>query len=99
MLVPFGYGFLGLATLASSILNGALQARLSLRILLIKTFVIGAPLLALGSLFGTRGLFVGISLGHLVGGLYALWALRTALRNVGAEQQSEQLGQLAWAIK
>ncbi|MBB6462221.1 MATE family efflux transporter [Flammeovirga kamogawensis] len=63
--------FYGLFLVTSSILNGLQQSKKSLRIMLIKTLLFTVPLAIVGSTWGVEGIFIGVSLSNVLGGIYA----------------------------
>ncbi len=74
-IVPFSYGLIGIAILASSSMNAINKPLRSATIIALRMLVLILPLSALGSmLFGLKGLLVGMVLGHIIGGTIAwLW--------------------------
>ena len=72
LIVPLSYGLLGVGVIVNSIYNAMDQPKLSVALILIRLFGLLLPLSWLGmQLGGLPGLFVGISLAYVGGGVAA----------------------------
>ncbi len=84
IIVPFSYGFQGIIMLLVSSLNAMHKPVTAFYWNFMRLFVYTLPLAWLGSwLYGIEGLFAGITMGNIVGGvmgyLYALKLRKEAL--------------------
>ena len=79
-IVSISYVFYSLYLISSSIFNGLQLPFNSLKIILVKTLVFTVPLCLLGSLWGVAGIFVGLALSNVLGGLYAGRQVRAQLK-------------------
>ncbi len=78
LVVPFSYGFQGVVMMLISGLNALHQPMKAFQWSFMRLFVFTLPVAWVGSqLYGIEGLFIGIAVGNVVGGLlgylYALW--------------------------
>ncbi len=78
------YILYGLFVITSSIFNGLQQPMKSLKIMIVKTFVFTLPMTLLGSLVGVKGIFIGLSVSNVFGGIYAAIIMRKDLRSTGS---------------
>ena len=78
-IIPFSYGLIGIAILASSSMNAINKPLRAATIIALRMVGLILPLSALGGwLFGLRGIFIGMVLGNIIGGSFAwLWIRRT----------------------
>lgn len=83
-LVAISYAFYSLYLISSSIFNGLQLPVNSLKIILVKSFVFTLPLVLIGSLWGVEGIFAGLSLSNVLGGLYAGQQIRKQLKKVNS---------------
>jgi putative MATE family efflux protein len=79
-IVAVSYGFIGLLNMISAILIGLQLPRLSLRLMLVKTFVLTVPLLAVASFFSATAIFVALSLANVLSGIFAVIELRRSAK-------------------
>ena len=70
-IVSLSYIFYGLVLITTSIFNGLQLPINSLKISLIKFFVMTIPLTWIGSTWGIRGIFIGFALSNVLAGIYA----------------------------
>ncbi len=83
-ITALSYPAFGLMTVTSAIFNGIQIPRDSLKILLVKTFVLTIPLTLLGSLWGYLGILVGLSLSNIAGGIHAARVMKRSLVKSGS---------------
>ncbi len=83
-IVGISYVYYGLYLITSSIFNGLQLPVNSLRIMLVKTFLFTVPLTLIGAYFSVSGIFIGLSLSNIFGGIYARREMRTQLRKAGS---------------
>ncbi|MBB3697718.1 MATE family efflux transporter [Flammeovirga yaeyamensis] len=80
--VSVSYIFYGLFLVTTSILNGLQKPQQSLQIMVIKTLVFTVPLALIGSYFyEVIGIFMGIGLSNILGGIYASYMMRKEINN------------------
>lgn len=74
-IVPVSYIFYGILRVYAAAFNGIGMARRALYLTILQAFVLGIPVIALGSyFFEIRGLFTGVAISYGVSGLLAyLW--------------------------
>lgn len=82
--VAGSYAFYGLYLITASILNGLQRTMEAMKIMLVKTLVFTIPLCLIGALFSVHGIFIGLGLSHLIGGLYAGYEMHKELRRVNS---------------
>ena len=70
-IVSLSYIFYGLVLITTSIFNGLQLPINSLKISLIKFFVVTIPLTWIGSIWGIKGIFIGFALSNVLAGIYA----------------------------
>ncbi len=70
-IVGLSYIFYGLFLITTSILNGLQLTLDSFKISLIKSLLFSVPLTIIGSFWGINGIFIGISMGNILAGVYA----------------------------
>jgi putative MATE family efflux protein len=75
-IVSISYVFYGLFIITSSIFNGLQLPLNSMRIMIVKSAAFTIPLTLIGSFFGVSGIFVGISVGNILAGIYAAYEMR-----------------------
>ncbi len=80
--VGASYIFYGLYLITASIFNGLKLPVNSLRIMLVKSFVFTVPLTLLGSFWGVKEIFIGLSISNVLGGIYAAFEMQRQLRKV-----------------
>lgn len=84
-IVSLSYVFYGFYIITSSIFNGLQLPVNSLKIILVKTVAFTIPLTMIGSFFGgVRGIFIGLSISNILGGLFATFEMRKQLNKVGS---------------
>ncbi len=52
--------------------------------MLVKTFFFTVPLTIAGTYFGVTGIFVGLSISNILGGIYASYVMRKQLKKVNS---------------
>ncbi|HUT56871.1 MAG TPA: MATE family efflux transporter [Phycisphaerae bacterium] len=94
-ILPVGYGLRGVTLLAGSSFNGMHRPGSAAILNILRMFGLYVPLAWLGGkLFGLYGLFGGLTVSNVVGGLVAMvWMLRASRRaaQVAAAQQAPEL--------
>jgi putative MATE family efflux protein len=85
LIVGLAYPFLNLTTVTLSIFNALSLSKVSLQLTLIKYVVILLPALLLGQLLGIWGIFLGLMLTHLLGGLMTIRRYREWLKEKDAD--------------
>lgn len=75
-IVSLSYVLYGLYLITTSIFNGLQLPLNSLKISLIKTFLLTIPLCFAGSFWGVNGIFIGLALSNVLAGLYASRQMR-----------------------
>ncbi|WNJ17925.1 MATE family efflux transporter [Pontibacter sp. G13] len=83
-LVSGSYVFYGLYQVTVAIFQGLQMPKKSLRIVVVRTFLLVMPLAFIGSYWGVLGIFIGITVGNVLGGVYAGFEMRKELRRVGS---------------
>ena len=84
LLVPISYGLSAMIILVNVAMNVLGRPRLALYINLARLFLIYTPLALLGRyLYDLNGIFIGISIGNLIGFILAFTLLRKALGEHG----------------
>ncbi|NKB65755.1 MAG: MATE family efflux transporter [Candidatus Latescibacteria bacterium] len=89
-IVALSYIPFGLLTVTAAIFNGVLDPAKALRILLVKALVLTLPLVAVGSLFSTEGIFAGLALSNFFGAWYAARTLKRHLAQPGSALAARQ---------
>lgn len=84
-IISVSYIFYGLFIITSSIFNGLKLPLNSMKIMLVKSIVFTIPLTLIGSYFGIIGIFIGISLGNILAGLFAAYEMRKQFKKVNSE--------------
>ena len=79
-IVSISYIFYGLYLITTSIFNGLELPINSLKITLIKSLGFTMPLTLVGALWGIEGIFAGLALSNILGGIYAARQMRAALK-------------------
>ena len=87
LVVPFSYGFQGILMMLVSGLNAMHQPMKAFRWSFMRLFVFTLPTAWIGSLlYGIEGLFIGIALGNVLGGVCGyLYALKLRREEHGIE--------------
>jgi putative MATE family efflux protein len=75
-IVSLSYIFYGLYVVTTAILNGLQLTVKSLKISLIKSFTFTVPFTMFGSVWGAKGIFIGIALANVFSGIYAGYQIR-----------------------
>lgn len=70
-IVSLSYVFYGLVLITTSIFSGLQLPVNSLKISLVKFFLLTIPLTFIGSLWGIKGIFIGFALSNVLAGVYA----------------------------
>ncbi|MUL09211.1 MATE family efflux transporter [Aliivibrio fischeri] len=79
--VPFSYGFQGIVMVLVSSLNAMKKPLYSFSWSFMRLFVFTLPTAWIGSqIYGMEGLFIGIAMGNVMGGISAFWYARTRIR-------------------
>lgn len=83
-IVGFSYVYYGLYLITSSIFNGLQLPVNSLKIMLVKTFLFTVPLTLFGAYFSVSGIFIGLALSNILGGIYAGREMRAQFQQAGS---------------
>ncbi len=86
--VSISYIFYGLFIITSSIFNGLKLPVNSLKIMVQKSLLFTVPLSFIGSFFGVEGIFIGISVSNILGGLLATYYIRKHFKEIGSPMAS-----------
>lgn len=78
------YVLYGLFVITSSIFNGLQLPFNALKIMVLRSLVFTVPMTLIGSVWMTRGVFTGLSLSHVLAGLYAAYEMRKQLQKAGS---------------
>lgn len=70
-ILGISFPWFGLALITASFFNGVYQPKESLKLTLVKSLGFTIPFAIIGSLFNLYGVWIGLALAHLAGGLYA----------------------------
>lgn len=81
-IVSLSYVLYGLFVVTTSIFNGLQMPLKSLRITAVKTLAFTVPLTLIGSYWGVEGIFIGLAVSNVGGGIYAAFEMRRDLKNV-----------------
>lgn len=89
-LVPWGYGFLGMALMVTNTFNASGRPLRATLVIVVRLFVLAIPLAKLGSdQMGLQGLFGGILLANVLTGLFALALVWTFLDSIDGKSDHE----------
>lgn len=96
LVVPFSYGFQGIIMMLGSGMNALHEPSKAFMWSAMRLFVFTLPAAALGSmLYGVEGMFIGVALGNVIGGvlayLYALSVRRKHLLHWPNRQKAKAL--------
>lgn len=69
IIVGFSYSLYSIGNITLSLLNAVGESLLGLKLILLKQGVLLVPLLLIGRYFGIMGIFISISLTHIIGGI------------------------------
>jgi putative MATE family efflux protein len=83
-LVGGSYVFYGIYLVTASIFNGLKLPNKSLKVMLVKTIAFTIPLTMIGSYFSIHGVFFGLAVSNILGGLYARLLMRKELKKVNS---------------
>lgn len=83
-IVSLSYLFYGLYLVTAAIFNGLQLPAIALRIMLVRTILFMLPLTLIGTLFGANGIFGGLAVSNILGGMYASYVMRKQLKKVGS---------------
>jgi len=83
-IIAFSYIFYGLIVVTTSIFNAVHLPKKALNLLFVKSFVFTIPLILIGFLFGIKGVFIGLSVANILGGIYAGKLIHECLEAVGS---------------
>ena len=81
-IVSLSYVFYGLYLITTSIFNGLQLPVNSLKISLVKSFLLTIPLTLMGAFWGVQGIFGGLALSNVLAGMYAAYEMRKQFRKV-----------------
>jgi len=84
-IVSISYLFYGVFIITSSIFNGLKLPMNSMKIMLVKSVAFTIPLTLIGSYFGITGIFIGITIGNILAGLFAAHEMRKQLKKINSE--------------
>ena len=88
-IVPISYGMYGISALANSMFNALGKPLHASLVIILHLFVFVLPLAYLGSIiYGLKGTFVGIAVGHGVIGIIAYLMIRKSLVRIDADRES-----------
>ncbi|UTW61986.1 MATE family efflux transporter [bacterium SCSIO 12741] len=82
--VSLSYTFYGFYLITASIFNGLQMPKKAMRIVLVKTLGFTIPLGLIGAYFGVLGIFIGLALSNVAGGIYAAYLMRKQLKMVNS---------------
>jgi len=89
MILPISYGFLGISWMVNSTFNALNQPLRAAVVILLHLFAFVLPLAYLGSrLRGLKGLFIGMTFGHVLVGISAYLMAHKSLTKVESEIQT-----------
>jgi len=80
-IVSLSYMFYAFYLITTSILNGMQKTLISLKITTIKSFAFAVPLALIGSIWGVKGIFLGVALANVLAGIYATILMRKEIKN------------------
>ncbi|MBO69132.1 MAG: MATE family efflux transporter [Acidiferrobacteraceae bacterium] len=81
-ITPVSFAFYGLVILAAAAYNGINRPMQSATISIVRLFILMIPLAWLGSRWwGLNGIFIGIAVANIIGGLLAAWSIRRYISN------------------
>ncbi len=83
-IVSGSYILYGLYLITASIFNGLQMPNKALKIMAVKTFLFTLPLAYAGSFIGIHGIFIGIAISNVAGGIYARLEMRKELKRVNS---------------
>lgn len=84
LIVPAGFGMQGILSIINSQLNTMSKPLQASLILVVQMLVIGLPCMLFGKyLAGIAGIFAGLAITYLLGGLISLLVNRSLLRQIG----------------
>ncbi|MBD0402765.1 MATE family efflux transporter [Flammeovirga sp. EKP202] len=93
-LVGVSYVFYGFFIMTSSTFNGLQMTKDSLKIMLIKSFAMTVPLTLIGSyFFAIEGIFIGLSISNILGGIYASIFMRKKYKEMDSDLQNAEIWQ------
>lgn len=91
-LVGISYVFYGFFIMTSSIYNGLQFTSDSLKIMLIKSLLLTVPFTLLGSfIYGVEGIFIGLSLSNILGGVYASYSIQQKIKELNLELKDAKI--------
>ena len=80
--VGASYVFYSLYLVTASIFNGLEMPSKTLKIMLVKTLIFTVPLTVIGAQFSVFGIFIGLALSNVAGGIYARFEMLKELKRV-----------------
>lgn len=83
-IVSLSYIFYGLYLITTSIFNGLQHPINSLKISLVKSFLFTIPLTLIGSIWGIKGIFIGLAVSNVLAGLYAGYEMKKEFRKTNS---------------
>ena len=75
-IVSLSYVYYGLYLITTSIFNGLQLPINSLKISVVKSLLFTIPLTLVGSIWGIKGIFIGLALSNVLAGIYAAYQMR-----------------------
>ena len=87
-IIPISYGMYGISTLANSMFNALGKPLQASSVIILNLFVFVLPLAYLGSkVYGLKGTFIGIAVGHAMVGIIAYLMIQKFLVRIEADRQ------------
>lgn len=91
-LVSVSYVLYGLFLITTSVFNGLQLTLNSLKISLVKSFAFTLPLTLIGSVWGVHGIFIGLSVGNVLAGIYSAFEMRKEFKRSNSNLSNVNVG-------
>lgn len=78
--VAISYGFFGIMNVTAAIFNGMQLSLMSLKLMMVKTFILTIPLLILASFIHVYAILTALAVGNILSGIYAGFLMRKSER-------------------